>query len=414
MIRALLAAALAAAFALTFLSSALAESLGLGTPRIYLFTGLVVAMLLLACALEPRFSARGREMAMFLLALLLLQATLHPEAPFDPLDYKILLPLLLLLFAPNLARALAALDVAALLHAILALYVLASAAALALLEPSVLVRGPEAIARWDITGSMVVHSSLCLTYLLATLVRLRSCRHPLARALLLATAALALAMIFLAASRTTVATLLLFALLDVRVAAEPGRLRRWLAAALPASLAFAAYTLFVSDVLWRRLLGLGMEDYSSGRAHSVLYWLALAAGHPLGLGIGHVRRLLHEERPALDGGMLLEWPHNEPLRFWVEGGWIGLVFLLLLLLALMRRAAFVARRSERPLERTLALALAADILAQSLLQNYFNNVYQATMAVFVLAVLAERLRTRAPAARASAVEDQEHNLPRAA
>ncbi len=385
----LLPALFAAAFGFSFLSAALAESLGLGRARILLFTALVLALLAASLFAGPPLLRRPRHLPLFLLLLLVLLAWWHVGRPFDPLDYKILLPLLVLLLLPELARALAGLDVARLVWMLLLLYVLASGAALALLEPSVLVRGYEAIRRWDVTGSMVSHSSLLLLFLLLSAARLA--REPISPLALLAWSAvlLALAMIFLAATRTTVAILVLFVLLDL-IAGPGDRIRFWIRALIPAALAFALATLLVSDVMWRRLVGLGLEEYTSGRLASWSYWFALAVRHPLGLGIGYVRQELAAERPWLDGGVPLEWPHNELLRFWVEGGWAGLVLIVLLMLALVKMALYAARNAARADERALALGLAADMLARSLLQNYFNEIYQATMAVLVIGLLAYR------------------------
>ena len=65
------------------------------------------------------------------------------------------------------------------------------------------------------------------------------------------------------------------------------------------------------------------------------------------MGLGAVRELLADGRPALDGTSLLEWPHNEFVRFYVEAGPPGLLFVVLLLTVLVQRAICAPPGSAR-------------------------------------------------------------------
>ena len=100
-----------------------------------------------------------------------------------------------------------------------------------------------------------------------------------------------------------------------------------------------------------------------------------------------MRELLAGGRPALDGTTLLEWPHNEIVRFYVEAGPPGLLFVVLLLAVVVRRAVRTASADIDPVRRTLALAVAADLVAEALLQNLLNAIYHATV-LFLLLTLA--------------------------
>jgi O-antigen ligase len=102
------------------------------------------------------------------------------------------------------------------------------------------------------------------------------------------------------------------------------------------------------------------------------------------MGLGAVRELLADGRPALDGTELLEWPHNELVRFYLEAGPPGLLFVLLLLAVLLRRAVRAASREDDPVRRMLILAIAADLVAEACLQNLLNAVYHATVLILVL------------------------------
>ncbi len=383
-----------AAFAFAFLSSSMAQAYGLAAFRVVAFSAVVALLALAGVLAHPRFSARGRDVPMLLLLLLLLLLLTNLARPFDPLDYKILLVLIAMLAAPNIAAALRETDLPRLVLLLLAFYLLASLLLLDLRDPGAVVRGIGGVLRVDVSGSLVTHSSLSLLALLLFVTRMRTSGRVLERGLLAAMAVLAAAYLFLAATRTTLVAFLLWLVLDLATRPRGTRWRGFLRLALPAVLLFVLFTRLVSDALWLRLTSAVGGDYSSGRLHSLAYWLGAALDRPFGLGMGAVRQIMAEGRPWLDGQRLLEWPHNEFLRFFVEGGWIGLAMVLIMVVWLTREAMFVARTTADPLARTLALALAADLIAQSLLQNYFNTVYQATVAVLLLCMLAERERGR--------------------
>ena len=171
-----------------------------------------------------------------------------------------------------------------------------------------------------------------------------------------------------------------------------------LALALGLALAFTLWTLVASDSFYLRLSG-GQEDFSSGRWASIAHWLALAGDRPWGLGLGAVRDLLAEGRPKLNGTNLLEWPHNEFVRFWVEAGPIGLLFVVLLLALLLRRAIRAARVEPDPMLRAMMLAIAADLLAEACLQNLLNAVYHATVLILILSLVTARACRPAEAPR---------------
>ncbi len=239
---------------------------------------------------------------------------------------------------------------------------------------------------------MVAYSSLAVITLLVTAARLPGLRsRPVWLAHMLV-AAVACVTIFLTATRTIFVTLAVFVLLQALAACEPGRcLRRTIALAGGLALAFLLHTWLVSDAFLHRLLGQGVGDYSSGRWTSQLHWLRSALDHPLGLGLGAVRDTLARTRPPLGGGGLLEWPHNELIRFYVEAGPLGLAFVLLLLGFLLSRGVRAARLDGDGTRRALILAILADMVAQCLLQNYLNAIYQSTSLILVLATLIQTI-----------------------
>jgi hypothetical protein len=370
--------------AFSALSASAAAALELEEERVVLFTGLLVLLLLLPFLVRPTLAQpSGPVVVLCLLAAgIVLPATAAPG--FDPVDAKFVLPLLVLLAAPNLARHFTADGLVRFVWRLLSAYVALTFAYQVLAEPAAVARGYEGIVRYDPTGSVVMHSSLSLIHLVLATARLRQASRPADRALTLALGSMALAMVLLTATRTVLLTGALTALLLLRASPRPRETALQLAAAgLGFAIAFLSWTLLVSDSFYLRLTG-GQEDFSSGRWDSLRHWLMLAGEHPLGLGLGAVRALLAEGRPALDGTALLEWPHNEPVRFYLEAGPPGLLFVVLLLTLLVRRAALAAARETDPVRRALLAVIAADLVAEACLQNLLNAVYHATVLILVL------------------------------
>ena len=201
-------------------------------------------------------------------------------------------------------------------------------------------------------------------------------------------ALLALAAVFATATRTAVATMGVLGVLLLATSSNRSRqLRNLIGAGFVLALLLAIHTIVFSDVYLLRLIGNNGDDYSSGRWHSLAHWLAVAADSPLGQGIGSVREIMLDGRPGLSGGRFLEWPHNEFVRFYVEGGIPGLMMISLLVGGMTVRALRSARTATDPRLRMLVLVLAADMLAQSLLQNHFNMIYHSSMTMLILAML---------------------------
>ena len=262
--------------------------------------------------------------------------------------------------------------------------------ALALALPSTTVlRNVASHARIDVTGSLVLHASLCTIVALAATAALFCRRGVLARLALTLTITGAAWMVLLSGTRSALVVLALFVGLWA-IAGRPGDLvrPRAIAVGVAAVVGFAVLSFLASDTLWARLVAIGQDGYSSGRGPAVRHWLGMAAGEPFGLGIGAVRTMLADGRPTIAGGHLLEWPHNEFIRFYVEGGVLGITLVLVLVVDVARRAVRRARRTPDPLERVVLLAITADMIAQCLLQNYFNSVYHATVMLLLVAMLA--------------------------
>jgi hypothetical protein len=379
--------------ALAMLSADQAERLGVTALRMPAFVLACGALAVLGLALRPWLDpARSRAPALLLLILAVV-ALIDLQGPVDPIDYKLLLPVLALATAGPVARLLHPLDLPVLLWRLVSLYVVATAALVALADPGELARGADGIARVDASGSLVTHSALCTVALVLARATWSEAGR-LGRAARVLAGLLALLMLLAAATRTPLVTALILAALLLAATRERALWLRRMALLAGAGLAaLLLYAALVDDTPWRRLWSDGQPEWSTGRAVAVQDWLERADGHPLGLGLGTVRATLADGKPSLDGQDILDWPHNEAVRLWIEAGPPGLAFLLVLLGTLAARAMAVA--GPRPQGAgLLALALAADAIAQSLLQNWLNGVYHATFGVLMIALLDELPRVR--------------------
>ncbi len=375
------------------LSATTVSALGLEDLRIVVFAGLFAALVAGAIALCPRLDGGtvvAPSVALWLLMLLAAIDQLSAQATTASLvDYKIALPITALLLAPNLRVALGGPDLPRLVVGLGVVYITVTTLAALAVPSTTVLRGVTAHVRVDVTGSVVLHASLATIIALVTAAALARPGPAIGRALLLLVLAAAAWMVMLTGTRSAVLTLVVFGALWLSAGRLPELARaRTLGLVLAALALFFLLSLLVSDSLWSRLVELGGAGYSSGRWPAIQHWLALGAGHPFGLGLGAVRQLLAGGRPEIAGGHLLEWPHNELVRFYVEGGILGAVLVLILIIEVVRRARRRAMATADPVERVIVLAIAADMLVQCLLQNYFNSVYHATVLLMILGMLA--------------------------
>lgn len=387
---------LVALLGLVGLSAATADALGLQATRMVAFTALFATLAALAFATQPATATPVDRAALALLALLGAMLAQDAHRPLGALDLKPALPVAALLAGPRVALLLRGVDLAKVVWWLLSTYVTITALLLLSGSGESLREEASGVARWDVTGSVIAHGSLCAIHAILAL-SITSHAGPLpGRTVAAALGLLSLSLAFLTGSRTVLAILSLFLFLAA-LRRPTGAGFRLAVCTTGLVIALTVHSALVSDGLAQRLLGTG-ADYSSGRWQSSAIWLGMLAEQPLGIGLGGVRATLAAGRPALDGDALLEWPHNELIRLTVESGPLGLVFVLGLLALLVRRAWQAARMADSPLAADLALVLAADLIAESLLQNLLNSVYQATTFVLLIAILAARPTHASPAA----------------
>lgn len=378
-----------------FISSAAADFAGLQEVRTILFSVVVGLAGLLSLVCRPRFHTANPSWPLAMIALLVLIAVADLAGTAELLDYKIVLPIFAVLMAPSLAHNVDRGRLLRHFRYLLAVYVGTTAGSLMVGGPNVSVHRFDAILRTDVTGSLISHSSLCTIYvvLAATAVMSREARYRSVEAAMLC---LAFWMLMLTATRTAVVTMALFGLLALHAGHYSfTRIRILAAAATVAALVFTIYSTAIDRSFYHRFLASEVSDFSSGRFDSIAYWLRLTDGSPFGIGMGAIRQSLAGGRPQLDGNSMLEWPHNEFVRFYVEAGQLGLLLVLLLVGGVTHTVLRSTRMTDDLLARHAMLVIVADMLARTCFQNYFNTVYHSTVLIMIAMVLAQRPTTHA-------------------
>jgi hypothetical protein len=193
-----------------------------------LFAGIMAALALGATLLRPRFAVLDSTaplVALWLLALIALASAAATGRPGSLIDYKIALPILALLLAPNLKAVMGGLDLGRFVLGSGALYVLSTVVIVLALPSTAVLRNVAAHVRVDVTGSVVLHAALCTIIALATaaaLIRQGRISHRILCLLVLAAASW---MVVLTGTRSALLALACFVALWA-AAGRPGDLVR--------------------------------------------------------------------------------------------------------------------------------------------------------------------------------------------
>ncbi|MCB1992690.1 MAG: hypothetical protein KDG49_14645, partial [Geminicoccaceae bacterium] len=184
------------------LSASTIAALGFADLRIIVFVCLFALLAMGAILRRPRLDRRQRTVPLVALWLLGLIAAVGQGQAGELLDYKILLPILALLVAPNLRAALGDLAVVRVVLLAGGLYVLATAAGAMLVPATATLRNVAEHVRIDLTGSVVLHASLCTIVAVAAFAACAACRRPWRRLVLALVVIAAACMVLLTGTRT--------------------------------------------------------------------------------------------------------------------------------------------------------------------------------------------------------------------
>jgi len=122
------------------------------------------------------------------------------------------------------------------------------------------------------------------------------------------------------------------------------------------------------------VFNLNSDDVMSGRGVSVLFWLDKSSTIFGGLGLGYIAQY-----GELYGGILETYenfPHNEYIRFYIEGGILGLVFIVTLLFVFFKLCFEIIKNDENNLRAIYVSAFFSVVFIMSIFDNLFFDMYK--------------------------------------
>ncbi len=347
------------------------------------------------CAFGLLTLKKSKDFALFekligstgIIITLILSAKNALSSTFYIEGYKFLLIFILIFFGSELSKAISASRIIKDLSLVLSLYTCLLITFFIITGADNLIRpvgAGEIYTRLDITGSvtiMAISSTISLLLISSLAMRTRSLIIRIALFLIAFTAGY---LILLSASRQAILVIVVYATLQLLSGKLLNRkviIRRAsiLGAALASILLFTAYTAFINDSLYVRIFENPTEDYSSGRLNSVNLWLSEMHEHGGPLGFGHIRNNTIQEIELL-------WPHNEFLRFYIEGGIPGAFLTFLMLIYAISTLRFSMRPNEPSLEKNLTLIIFSVFIVQMSVENFINNTFLSTLCFLLLSI----------------------------
>ena len=143
--------------------------------------------------------------------------------------------------------------------------------------------------------------------------------------------------------------------------------------------AFALFTIFVNDSFYIRIFDNPSGNYTSGRLYSMNLWFEEKQQHGDFLGFGYIRNNIIQE-------MELLFPHDEFIRFFLEGGKLGLFlpFALLIYSTIILKIS-IYNGADSNVKDIIAV-IYSIILVETNLDNFYHNIFFSTLLLSILSL----------------------------
>lgn len=285
---------------------------------------------------------------------------------FYPDAYKFSVIFALIFFGSELQRRVNLNEMVALLWGVLTLYTLFS---MVMFLTTGGFGGEESGSeRINITGSVTLQGIIMMTYTLMTYQRILVDKQPHRRFFYLLLMLPAIYMMMIAGSRQVLIIGTLFMVFLFFLQHGLFAKARILSALAIGVAVFFIFSYTVDDTLYSRLFYTPLDTYTTGRLYSMALWLEIMQREgPLGLGyIGN----------HVDYTNALLWPHNEFIRFYVEGGIFGVGIVFLLFFHALHCLYIVLRYPASPHLKALTILIATETIVQVMLNNSFQAIYR--------------------------------------
>lgn len=243
--------------------------------------------------------------------------------------------------------------------------------------------------RLDFTGSVTL---MAVTSALAALSAIHSIRKEKKIVNItwkIAALLSAMYLILLAASRQSILIFLLYAVIIFsfggwRKIGDFYQKLRIIGLLISGVVSFFLFSIFINDSLYIRIFENPSGDYTSGRLSSISMWLDEMNNRGGALGFGYVRNNTVQEIEFL-------WPHNEFFRFYIEGGILGLL-IIILLLGYVLFTLRLALTSQNHIEiRYFMVAITSVMLVELNLDNFIHDIYGSSFYFLLLSIFANKL-----------------------
>jgi len=289
--------------------------------------------------------------------------------------YKVILLLFSLLILHNLSNYFSTERLCASIFFIFLIYIVVSFLS-HLLGNTNIVNVGSLYIRYDLTGSVTAHAVLCSLYIMFSSAYYLKFKSNVKRLALVASSFVSLYMIFLTGNRQSLIILILFGfILAYQQTKQINKSLFYFSIFITLFMIFfILFTLYVDSNMYYRVFNLNSDDVMSGRGVSVLFWLDKSSTIFGGLGLGYIAQY-----GELYGGILETYenfPHNEYIRFYIEGGILGLVFIVTLLFVFFKLCFEIIKNDENNLRAIYVSAFFSVVFIMSIFDNLFFDMYK--------------------------------------
>ncbi len=299
--------------------------------------------------------------------------------------YKIALPIIIMLICHDLAKSLNVESALKAIWMMLLIYIIITFIS-HLLGNTRVVNVAGLYSRMDIAGSVTGHAVLCCIFIMFSISSVIANKLFLGKKIVYVSSLIALYMMFQTGNRQSILILLVFSLIAVYQASNKKMALTYAVALFFSGGAlFSLYTIFIDDGLFFRLFELDPERLSSGRVEAMSYWLSNMDNWVIGHGLGYIANVSQNVWGEL--GVHQNFPHNEFIRFFIEGGVLGFLLITVLIAFFLLGCYDVIRNDHNKLRVLFSASLFSIVIVMSLFDNLFFDMYKSNFYILLGSII---------------------------
>ena len=240
--------------------------------------------------------------------------------------------------------------------------------------------------RFDLTGSVTGHAILCALFIMFSLSFLLSKVKSINSIMLVIGISIAFYMLLKTGSRQSILILIMFFSICAFLFKENKRNLIYSLALLSIfASVFSLYTVFVDNSFYYRFFSLDSSKFTSGRSEAIIFWLNNVTNHFIGNGLGYIAQYTSSQLTEIE--TYERFPHNEFVRFYVEGGLLGVVFIVSIFFIFFSKCLQIIRNDSSLLRKYFAAAFLSVFLVNIFLENLIFDIYKTSFYFFSVFIL---------------------------